>query len=120
MRAWTAAAAAALGGALYHGLLRERLLNWGAQEAEAGARLPGDELLEDADVVATRAVTVDALPSAVWPWIARLRPDKTAPPCRPGGSKNAQGVSMISCSASRITWSQAGRWAPQGLLVLAR
>jgi len=51
---------------------RERVLNWGTEEAEADARLPGDELLEDADVVATRAITVDAPPSAVWPWIAQM------------------------------------------------
>jgi len=47
MRAGTAAAAAmALGGVLYHWFLRDRLLNWGAQQAEVEARLPGDELLE--------------------------------------------------------------------------
>jgi hypothetical protein len=74
MRAGRAAAAVALGGALYHWLVRERLLNWGAQEAEVEARLPGDELLEDADAVATRAITINAPPSAVWPWIAQMGP----------------------------------------------
>ena len=75
MRAGTAAAVVALGGMLlYRWLGRERVLNWGTEEAEADARLPGDELLEDADVVATRATTVDAPPSAVWPWIARMGP----------------------------------------------
>ena len=75
MRAGTAAAVVALGGVLlYRWLGRERVLNWGTEEAEADARLPGDELLEDADVVATRATTVDAPPSAVWPWIAQMGP----------------------------------------------
>jgi hypothetical protein len=74
MRVGRAAAAVALGGALYHWLVRERLLNWGAQQAEAEARLPGDELLEDADAVATRAITIGAPPSAVWPWIAQMGP----------------------------------------------
>ena len=46
----------------------------GAQEAEVDARLPGDELLDDADVVATRAITIEAPPSAVWPWIAQMGP----------------------------------------------
>ena len=55
-------------------ILRRRILNWGATEAEAAARLPGDELLEEADGVATRAVTIDAPPSAVWPWIAQMGP----------------------------------------------
>ena len=75
MRARAAAAVVALGGVLlYRWLGRERVLNWGTEEAEADARLPGDELLEDADVVATRAITVDAPPSAVWPWIAQMGP----------------------------------------------
>jgi hypothetical protein len=64
----------ALGGVLYHRLVRDLLLNWGAHEAESAARLPGDELLEDPDVVATRAITIGAPPSAVWPWIAQMGP----------------------------------------------
>jgi hypothetical protein len=74
MRAARAAAVVALGTVLYRWLVRERLLNWGADEAEVHARLPGDELLEDADAVATRVITIDAPPSAVWPWIAQMGP----------------------------------------------
>jgi len=59
---------------LYRKLLREPILTWGATPEEAHARLPGDELLEDADGVATRAITVDTAPSAVWPWIAQMGP----------------------------------------------
>jgi hypothetical protein len=59
---------------LYQLLLRRSILNWGATEAEANARLPGDELLEDADGVATRAITIDAPASAVWPWITQMGP----------------------------------------------
>lgn len=71
-----AATLAALAGAaiLYRKLLRRAILNWGATEAEAAARLPGDELLDDADGVATRAITIDAPASAVWPWIAQMGP----------------------------------------------
>jgi len=61
-------------GALYLKYLREPVLTWGATDAEAGGRLPGDELLEDADGVATRAIDVDAPASAVWPWIAQMGP----------------------------------------------
>jgi hypothetical protein len=69
------AAAAATGAAhLYRKLLRRRILNWGATVEEAEARLPGDELLEDADGVATRAITIDAPAEAVWPWIAQMGP----------------------------------------------
>jgi hypothetical protein len=59
---------------LYRVLLRRPVLNWGATDAEADARLPGDELLENADGVATRAITIDAPASAVWPWIAQMGP----------------------------------------------
>jgi hypothetical protein len=59
---------------LYHHLLRRPILNWGASDAEANARLPGDELLENADGVATRAITIDAPASPVWPWIAQMGP----------------------------------------------
>jgi hypothetical protein len=60
--------------ALYWALLRRRVLTWGATEAEADRRLPGDELLEDADGVATRAIWIDAPAGAVWPWIAQIGP----------------------------------------------
>jgi hypothetical protein len=49
-------------------------MTWGATEAEAVARLPGDELLENADGVSTRAIDIDAPASAVWPWLAQMGP----------------------------------------------
>jgi len=59
---------------VYATRLREQILTWGATPSEADARLPGDELLEAADGVATRAITIDAPRSAVWPWIAQMGP----------------------------------------------
>ncbi|HSC48845.1 MAG TPA: SRPBCC family protein [Gaiellaceae bacterium] len=71
-----AAAVALLAGLtiVYRALLRRPILTWGATDAEADARLPGDELLEQADGVATRAITIDAPASAVWPWLAQMGP----------------------------------------------
>jgi hypothetical protein len=63
----------ALGG-VYRRLLRGPILTWGATPEEAAARLPGDELLEKADGVATRAITIAAPRSAVWPWLAQMGP----------------------------------------------
>ncbi len=57
---------------IYRRRLREPVLNWGATPEEVARRLPGDELLEDADVVSTRAVTIEAPPSAVWPWLLQM------------------------------------------------
>jgi hypothetical protein len=58
----------------YIRLLRRPILTWGATEDEAARGLPGDELLPDADGVATRAITIAAPPSAVWPWLAQIGP----------------------------------------------
>jgi hypothetical protein len=63
----------ALAGA-YRRLLRGPILTWGATPEEAAAHLPGDDLLEEADGVATRAITIAAPRSAVWPWIAQMGP----------------------------------------------
>jgi hypothetical protein len=53
-------------------LLRSRYLRWGATDAEMQMALPGDDLVKDSDLTATRAVTVHAGPDEVWPWIAQL------------------------------------------------
>ena len=52
--------------------VRRASLRWGATDDELGMTLPGDDLLPDADLRATRAITIAAPPSAVWPWIAQL------------------------------------------------
>ena len=58
----------------YDVLLRRRVLTWGATRAEVTAHLPGDELLEEADGVSTRAIEIRAPASAVWPWLAQMGP----------------------------------------------
>ncbi len=67
-------AIAVFGAALYRLFLRDPVLTWGATPDEAAGRLPGDELLEDADGTSTRAITIDAPPEAVWPWLAQMGP----------------------------------------------
>ncbi|MGH2911384.1 MAG: SRPBCC family protein [Solirubrobacteraceae bacterium] len=58
----------------YYTVLRRPILTWGATDAEALAHLPGDELLEDADGISTRAITIDAPAAAIWPWLAQMGP----------------------------------------------
>jgi hypothetical protein len=70
------AASAAATGRLYHRYLREGVLTWGATAEEVARRLPGDELLENADIVATRAIEIHAPPSAVWPWLVQMGPGR--------------------------------------------
>jgi hypothetical protein len=47
-------------------------LHWGARPAEVLARLPGDEIVPHAPWSATRAVTVEAAPADVWPWLVQM------------------------------------------------
>src|ERR1700693_4460803 len=51
---------------------RTRLLRWGATDEEIAAAHPGDDLIGDANVTATRAITIRRSPDVVWPWIAQL------------------------------------------------
>ena len=53
-------------------LYRRWHLRWGATAAEAVAELPGDTLVPTAQYRATRAITIDAPASAVWPWLVRV------------------------------------------------
>jgi hypothetical protein len=53
-------------------LFRRQCLTWGATAEEVSRKLPGDELLPDVNIVSTRAVTIDAPPGAVWPWLVQM------------------------------------------------
>jgi hypothetical protein len=56
----------------YPRLLRGQCLTWGARPDEVARELPGDDLLANPDIIATRAVTIDAPPGAVWPWLVQM------------------------------------------------
>ena len=47
-------------------------LAWGATCAEASGPMPGDDLLEKAHFVATRALSIAAPPHRVWPWLVQV------------------------------------------------
>jgi hypothetical protein len=53
-------------------LARRRYLHWGCTAAEVASALPGDELVPNVNVTATRAVSIAAADDAVWPWVAQL------------------------------------------------
>jgi hypothetical protein len=67
-----AGAAAVLGPVSYLLFFRRWCLTWGTSGNEVAAKLPGDELLPGAGLVATRAVTIGAPPEAIWPWLAQI------------------------------------------------
>jgi hypothetical protein len=58
--------------ALYRFVIRPWHLRWGATVEEATRSMPGDELVSNPDIAFTRAVTIDAPPSAVWPWLVQM------------------------------------------------
>jgi hypothetical protein len=65
------AAAIVAGAAAFVGYRRWHL-RWGATDEEASRPLAGDELVARPHFAPTRAITVDAPPEAVWPWLVQL------------------------------------------------
>jgi hypothetical protein len=59
-----------------YGLWRNRCLSWGAARAETEAVLPGDDLLPEPDILATRAIGVEAPVDLVWPWLVQMGPGR--------------------------------------------
>ena len=45
---------------------------WGSTAAEVAWQLPGDSIVPHPMVVTTRAITIDAPASAIWPWLVQL------------------------------------------------
>lgn len=51
---------------------RPRMLRWGTEVDEGTQPLPGDDLVPHPRVQSTRAITIDAPPERVWPWIVQM------------------------------------------------
>jgi hypothetical protein len=45
---------------------------WGVAPDEASKPLPGDGIVPDPVAIETRGITIDAPPSAVWPWLVQM------------------------------------------------
>ena len=52
--------------------LRPRLLRWGATDVEVNEPYPGADLIPGGTRSATMAVTIDAPPARVWPWLVQM------------------------------------------------
>jgi hypothetical protein len=66
-----AAAAGAAVVAFYY-RVRPWWKSWGVDPAEAELSLPGDDIVPEPTVVDTRGITIDAPPSAIWPWLVQM------------------------------------------------
>jgi len=58
--------------AAYLVVLRPRSHRWGATDAELGRSLPGDDLVPNVKVGYTQAITINAPPEEVWPWLVQI------------------------------------------------
>ena len=81
------------------------VLTWGATPSEAAAPLPGDGLLEIADVVATRAIEISAPPSAIWPWLVQMGPGR-AGAYTYDWIENLFGLNMHSADRIQPEWQE--------------
>ncbi len=70
------AAGAALTGVMAYLLWRPRMLRWGATQEEVRRPYSGADLVPGATRAATMAVTIDAPPSRVWPWLVQMGTDR--------------------------------------------
>jgi hypothetical protein len=121
VRRWRGVGAAVLAGCLL--AARRWQLRWGTTSQEADGPLPGDDLIADPDLTATRAITIGVPAGQVWPWIAQLGQGR-------GGFYSYDFLeNLAGChihSADRIVpeWQELGagdqvRLAPQVALTVA-
>jgi hypothetical protein len=71
-RRYVASVIAVGAAAAYILAVRPWQLRWGATDQESDGSLPGDDLIANPDLLATRAITVSTSADQVWPWIAQL------------------------------------------------
>jgi hypothetical protein len=66
---------AALGAVLfgvYLRFIRPWQLRWGATDEEVARAMPGDDVVKHPTFNATRAVTIQARPEEIWPWLLQI------------------------------------------------
>jgi hypothetical protein len=71
-----AAAGLGLGAVVSAVLLRPWLVRFGSTAEERARELPGDDVVEGDAQQITRAITIEAPPSAVWPWLVQMGQDR--------------------------------------------
>lgn len=75
MKAWSAikvAIALGVARAAYVRIIRPWHRHWGATAAEVARAMPLDDRVAEPTIVTTRAITIDAPPEQIWPWIVQM------------------------------------------------
>ena len=57
-------------------VVRPSMVRWGATDEEVNRAYPGADLIPDGERSATMAVTIEAPPSEVWPWLVQMGTDR--------------------------------------------
>lgn len=66
------AAASAAAAITFRFAVRPWWKSWGVTPQETASDLPGDDVIVNANAGETRAITIDAAPAAVWPWLVQM------------------------------------------------
>jgi hypothetical protein len=74
------ASVAGLAAVVYGVWVRPRLMRWGASDEEVAGPYPGADLVPDGERGPTMAVTIDAPPDQVWPWLVQTAVERSEPP----------------------------------------
>ena len=70
------ACAASLAAIVYGAWVRPRRWRWGATHEEVASQYPGGDLVPGGERGATMAVTIEAPPEQVWPWLVQMGGDR--------------------------------------------
>jgi hypothetical protein len=57
---------------LYYLIYLPWSLSWGATDEEVNRQMSGDDILDQPTFVATRAISIEASPEEIWPWIIQI------------------------------------------------
>ena len=116
----------------YAFLVRPRMLRSGATDDEVESAYPGAELIPGGRRGATMAVTIDAPPGAVWPWLVQMGCDRggwyswdrldnagepSAERIHPEWLDVSVGARMLS-TPSGATWFEVAALEPERFLAL--
>ena len=91
-------------------LYRRWHLHWGATPTEIAEALPGDDTLPHAQYRSTRAITIEAPPEAVWPWLVQAG-------CRRAGFYSNDLLDNLGHASARtivpeLQHLEVGQWVP--------
>jgi hypothetical protein len=68
----TALGVAVGAGTFYALVIRPWHLKWGSSEVEVKRSLPGDEIVANPMMQATRSISIQAAPAQIWPWLVQM------------------------------------------------